>query len=203
MGWYKILFRLEDFGHNNAHLVSKDYLTHSFFTPLQVDYALSGKEDLISHPDYIQEKPLSTPAVTIGETNLVRRLYTIRNAFVRAHGFKDERSLYPTYGKITYICPGKVFKTYSQIQPTTEVIFIGKKRRVARILDEKEVEAKKMKKTTFTSPDLLTRNQFIKLRPEILNAIPSQRWIFGQFKVNEALKIGDDFFISPLLNFEE
>jgi len=136
MSWYKISFRLEDFGHNNAQLISKNYLTYTFFTPTQVDYALTRKEDLISHKEYVEEKPRSTPAVT-DNPQTIQRLYTIRGATLIQEEFLDKR--YPTYGKVVYITPGLIFKTYSQILPIGDVIFIGKKRRVARILSVEKV----------------------------------------------------------------
>lgn len=199
MTWYRIEFRLEDFGHNNAHLTSKDYLTQSFFTPTQIDYALLGNEDLISHPKYEFEKSKSTPAVS-NNLEIVRRLYTIRNVFISAHGFKNEKPRYPFHGRVMYITPGTIFRTYSQIRPNSEVIFIGKKRRVARILESQAMNARKVKKFVRTSPDLLSQEQFKKLSPKYFKIKLSQRWVFGEFEVEEALQIGDEYFISPIMD---
>jgi len=196
MSWYKIRFRLEDFGHNNAQLISKNYLTYTFFTPTQVDYALARKEDLITHREYIEEKPKSTPAIT-DNPQTIQRLYAIRGAALTQEMFFDKR--YPTYGKIVYINPGSIFKTYSQILPRSSIIFIGKKRRVARILSIEKVETKE-EPWKLTSYDLITKKDFEKLNLEEfkIEAI-SRRWVFGRFKVEKALKIGEDYFISPLL----
>jgi len=196
--WYKIIFQLEDFGHHNAHLVSKNYLTYPFFTPTQVDYALTYGEDLITHPNYEEEKASSTPAHPVVSPQIIQKLYTIRNSpSDRERERKKEK--YPTYGKVQYIPPGTKFCTYSQHKPKTKVIVIGKKRRVARILSIEPVEAKE-ERFKLTSPDLISHENFRSLNPSEYQIIAmSSRWIYGRFKVARCLKISNDYFVSVIL----
>lgn len=191
MQWFRISFQLEDFGHHNAQLISKNYLTHPFFTPTQVDHALTYKEDLLTHEEYIEETPQSTPAIPLENLRIIQRLYTVRNSPL-------DLGKYPTYGKVQYIPPGSKFYTYSRYKPTTEVIMIGKKRRVARILEVSSVESKEVFHA-LTSPDLISHEKFRNLNPSEYQILAiSARWIYGRFKVKRALQIGSDVFVSIL-----
>ena len=188
MEWHRITFQLEDFGHHNAQLISKNYLTYPFFTPTQVDYALTYKEDLLTHEAYIEAKPKSTPAFAIENLKIIQRLYTVRNSPL-------DLGKYPTYGKIQFIAPGSTFCTYSMHKPKLEVVMIGKKRRVARILEVTLVESKE----TFhklTSPDLISHEDFRRLNPPYQIMAMSARWVYGRFTVERALEIGGDVFVS-------
>jgi len=206
MPWHKIIFQLEDFGHHNAQLISKNYLTYPFFTPIQVNYALTYGEDLLSHPNYVEAKPNSTPAVPVEEPRIIQWLYTIRNVFkgkpfYQSVGEKpwDVGSTYPTFGKIQFILPGTKFQTYSQHLPKSHVIMIGKKRRVARVLSVKEVESVE-ERLKLTSPDLISRQAFEDLSPTEYQILAmSSRWVYGRFKVDRCLRIGEDYFVSPLI----
>lgn len=191
MNWFKIVFQLEDFGHHNAQLVSKNYLTYSFFTPTQVDYALTYKEDLLTHPDYVEETTASTPAVPVGHLRIVEKMYTIRNSPL-------DLGKYPVYGKVQLILPGTKFCAYSQHKPKSKVIMIGKKRRVARILEVESVGFGE-ERYKFTSPDLISHEDFRRLNPKEYQILAmSARWIFGRFMAEKVLKIGDEYFVSPL-----
>jgi hypothetical protein len=203
MTWYRVDFQLEDFGHHNAQLISKNYFTYPFFTPTQVDYAFTYREDLLTHPDYAEEEPLSTPANPIGQPRIIQRLYTIRNSPVgKLRKFKFEpieQGKYPTFGKSQYIAPGTKFYAYSQNKPKTDVIMIGKKRRVARILRIEEVSIIE-EHFKLTSPDLINHEHFRALNLfEYQILAMSARWVYGLFKVEKVLKIGDDYFISPII----
>lgn len=195
MVWRKIVFQLEDFAHHNAQLISKNYMTYSFFTPTQVDYALTYGEDLISHPVYLEEKTTSTPAVAIGELQIIQRLYTVRDCPLNL-------GRYPTYGKVQFIPPGTRFVAYSQNKPSAEVIMIGKKRRVAKVLSVEKVDAAE-DRFKLTSPDLISHNDFRKLNPSEYQILAmSSRWVYGRFKAEKCLRIGEDWFVSPLLGKE-
>jgi len=191
MQWFRITFQLEDFGHHNAQVISKNYLTYPFFTPTQIDYALTYKEDLLTHGEYIEEKPQSTPAVALENLRIIQRLYTVRNSPL-------DLGKYPTYGKVQFIPPGSKFCTYSRYKPKIEVIMIGKKRRVARILEVASVESKEVFHK-LTSPDLISHGDFRDLNPSEYQILAmSARWIYGRFKVKRALQIGNDVFVSVL-----
>lgn len=191
MQWFRVTFQLEDFGHHNAQLISRNYLTYPFFTPTQVDYALTYKEDLLTHEDYIEEKPQSTPAIAINNLQIVQRVYTVRNSPL-------DLGKYPNYGKVQFIPPGSKFYAYSRYKPKAEVIMIGKKRRVAKILEVSLVESKEAF-NKLTSPDLVSHNDFRELNPaEYQIMAMSARWVYGRFKLERVLEIGDDAFVSVL-----
>lgn len=195
MAWHKIVFQLEDFGHHNAQLISKNYMTYGFFTPTQVDYALTYDEDLLSHPGYVEEQALSTPAVPLGELQIIQRLYTVRDCPLNL-------GKYPTYGKVQFIPPGTKFVTYSQNSLRAEVIMIGKKRRVAKVLSVEEVECVE-DRFKLTSPDLISQRVFQELKPAEYQILAmSSRWVYGRFKVDRCLRIGEGWFVSPMVNKE-
>ncbi len=193
MAWYRVDFQLEDFGHHNAQLISKNYLTYPFFTPTQVDYAFTYGEDLLTHPDYDEEKPLSTPANPLESFQIIQRLYTIRNSPL-------ELGKYPTFGKVQYIPPGTKFSAYSQHKPKADVIMIGKKRRVARIFFISDPIVPVEEHFKLTNPDLISHDHFRLLNPSEYQILAmSARWVYGRFKVEKVIKFDVHYFISPII----
>lgn len=150
---------------------------------------------------------MSTPANPIETIRIIQKLYTIRNSPVgklKKSGDKIkfepiELGKYPTFGKVQYILPGTKFYAYSQHKPRVDVIMIGKKRRVARILHVEEISIAE-EHFKLTSPDLISHEHFRTLNlSEYQILAMSARWVYGRFKVEKVLKIGDHYFISPII----